>query len=76
MQNMKQRETPCRVVDPLELLVDADLAVDVVAEVDVRVEDLGVRGQHVAKLVVVPRHQRLRPLELLLHESVSLCRGR
>ena len=58
-----------RVVDALELLVDADLAVDVVAEVDVRVEDLGVRGQQVAKLVFVPRQQRLRPLELLLHES-------
>ena len=57
------------VVEPLELLVDADLAVDVVAEMDVRVEDLGVRGQHVEKLVLVPRQQRLRPLELLLHET-------
>ena len=48
---------PVRVVDALELLVDADLPVDVVPEVDVRVEDLGVRGQHVAKLVLVPRQQ-------------------
>ena len=68
---------PVRVVDALELLVDADLAVDVVAEVDVRVEDLGVRGQQVAKLVLVPRQQRLRPLELLLHEfSVYARDGR
>ena len=40
MQNMKHRDDAGRVVDALELLVHAALAVDVVPEVDVRVEDL------------------------------------
>ena len=66
------------VVEPLQLLVDADLAVDVVAEMDVRVEDhRRPVGQHVREASsIVPRTcSRLRPLELLLHETFSLCRG-
>src|SRR5512132_1243054 len=60
---------PACVVDPFQLLVDADLPIDVVAEVDVRVEDLRVGGNQVAKLVLIPRQQLLRPLELPLHET-------
>src|SRR5262249_48670366 len=57
------------VVETLQLLVDADLPVDVVPEMDVRIEDLRIGGDQVAKLVLVARQQRLGPLELLLHET-------
>ncbi len=60
---------PCSLVDPFELLVDASEAVDVVAEVNVCVEDLGIRGQPVTELVVVPSDQLLGPLELRFHET-------
>ena len=67
MQNMKQRDDAGGVVDALELLVDAAIAVDVVAEVDVGVEDLGALGQLLAQLLFVARDQLLGALKLLLH---------
>ena len=60
---------------PLELLVDPAHAVDVVPQVDVRVEDLAV-GNEPTQLVVVARDQLLGPIELLLHESLILCTAR
>ena len=60
---------PVRPVDPLEVLVDPGHAVDVVPEVDVRVEDLDALGQLPCQLVVVAGDQRLRLLEHLLHDS-------
>ena len=59
---------PVGLVDPLEVLVDPGHAVDVVAEVDVRVEDLGALRQLARQLVVVAGDQRLRFLEHLLHD--------
>ena len=55
-------------VDPLEVLVDPGHAVDVVAEVDVRVEDLGALRQLARQLLVVAGDQRLRLLEHFLHD--------
>jgi hypothetical protein len=53
MQNMKQRDVP--------------VAVDVVAEMDVGVEDLRTLGQLLAQLLFVARDQLLGALKLLLH---------
>ena len=69
MQNMKRARHAVAVHAPLELLVDPVHAVDVVPEVDVRVEDLGVAGNGSTQLVVVARDQLLGPLELTLHET-------
>ena len=54
-------------VDRLELLVDAGHAVDVVAKVNVGIEDLRVRRQLAGELLVVPGDQRLRPFEDRFH---------
>ena len=58
---------------PFELLVDPAHAVDVVPQVDVRVEDLAV-GNESTQLRVVARDQLLGPVELTLHESSSYAR--
>ena len=55
------------VVDALELLVNAAIAVDVIAEMDVGVEDFRTLGQLLAQLLVVARDQLLGALKLLLH---------
>jgi hypothetical protein len=55
--------------DPLEVLVDPGHPVDVVAEVDVRVEDLHVLRQLAPQLLVVAGDQRLRLLEHLFHHA-------
>jgi hypothetical protein len=55
------------VVDALELVVDAAEAVDVVPEVDVRVEDLRVAGDLALELLVVPGDQRPGPFEHVFH---------
>jgi hypothetical protein len=60
---------PGRVVDPLQLLVHADLAVDVVPEMDVSIEDLGAFRQLVPELLLVARNQLLGALKLLLHSG-------
>jgi hypothetical protein len=54
-------------VDPLEVLEDPGHAVDVVAEVDVRVEDLRVVGQLARQLLVVAGDQGLGPFEHVFH---------
>ena len=59
---------PVVLVGPLEVLVDPGHAVDVVTEVDVRVEDLGALGQLAHQLFVVAGDQRLRLLEHVLHD--------
>ena len=58
---------PVPLLDLLEVVVDAAEAVDVVAEVDVGVEDLGVLGQLAGELLVVAGDQCLRPLEDFVH---------
>ena len=75
MQNMKQREIAVAVGDARELVERAAHAVDVVAEVGVRVEDLRVRGQLAPKLLVVRREQLLGSLEHVVHRLWSLCRA-
>jgi hypothetical protein len=55
------------VVDPLEVLVDPGHAVDVVAEVDVNIEDLRVLRQLASQLLVVAGYQRLGPFENVFH---------
>ena len=60
MQNMKALRDPVALHDRLELLVLPAPAVDVVAEVDVRVEDLGAVRQQAAELLVVAREQLQR----------------
>ena len=62
--------------DPLELVVGAAEAVDVVAEMDVRVEDLHVGRKLLAKLLVVRGDQLLAAFERVVHESSSLCAAR
>jgi type II secretory pathway component PulL len=62
----------CRVVDALQLLVDADIAVDVVSKMDVSVEDLRALGQLLPKLFVVARDELLGALKLLLHQCQSM----
>jgi hypothetical protein len=54
--------------DPLELLVLAAEAVDVVAQMEVSIEDLGVPGQQPTQLLVVARDQRLGAREGRFHE--------
>ena len=56
----------------LQLLVDPAHAVDVVPEMDVRIEDLGAVGEQALQLLVVARDQLLGPLELTLHECYIL----
>jgi hypothetical protein len=56
------------VEDRDQVLVDAAEAVDVVTEVNVGVEDGGLRRQLSAKLVVVRRQQSLSALERVFHE--------
>ena len=51
-----------------QVLVDAAEAVDVVAEVNVGVEEGGLRRQLAAELVVVGRQQSLSALERVRHE--------
>ena len=58
---------PVGIQDPLELLVLAARPVDVVSEVEMSVEELGVGGQHPAKLVVVARKQLLGARKRLVH---------
>jgi hypothetical protein len=50
-----------------EIVVPAAHAVDVVAKVDVGVEDLGVRRELATELLVEGRKQSLRSLEHLVH---------
>jgi len=57
-----------RVHDPLELLVLAAEAVDVVAKMEVRIEDLRSFGQQPAKFLVVAGDQRLGAREGRFHE--------
>jgi hypothetical protein len=56
-----------------QVVVDADHPVDVVAEMRVRVEDLGAFGKLPAKLVVPLRHQLLGTLQRVVHELESMC---
>ena len=53
----------------LELVVVADHPVDVVAEVEVRVEDVGVLRGAPAQLLVPPRDELLRPFERFVHRT-------
>ena len=63
--------------DPLELLVRAAEAVDVVAEMDVRVDDLRAGGKLLPKLLVVRGDQLLAAFERVVHEgSVYAHAGR
>ena len=57
-----------RVHDPLELLVLAAEAVDVVAQMEVRIEDLGSFGQQPSQFLVVAGDQRLGAREGRFHE--------
>ena len=54
--------------DPLELLVGPAPAVDVVAEVDVRVENLRADRKLLSKLLVVRGNQLLAAFERVVHE--------
>ena len=56
----------------LELFVDPAHPVDVVPQMDVRVEDLGAVGEQASELLVVARDQLLGPLELLAPRTLSL----
>src|SRR5262249_32152457 len=60
---------PVAVHEALELLVAAGHAVEVVAEMEVRVEDLGAFGQLAAELLVPAFDELLRALERVLHRS-------
>ena len=65
-----EHECPCDPVgahDPLEFLVLAREAVDVMPQMDMGVEDLGVHGQEAPKLVVVVRKKLIRARERLDH---------
>ena len=55
--------------DPLEFLVLPAPAVDVVPEMEMRVEDLGAVGQQAPKLLVVAREQLLGARKRLVHEK-------
>jgi hypothetical protein len=62
---------PVAVHQPLEFAVLAAEPVDVGAEVDMSVEDLGVGGKLVAERLVVFRDERLGSGELLVHAAES-----
>src|SRR5947208_414329 len=67
---------PITVVDPLEVVVKADEPVDVMPEVNVRVEDLGAFRQLPRELLVVAGYERLRFLEHVVHDgSVYVASG-
>ena len=55
-----------------QLVEAARHPVDVVAEVDVRVVDVGAVGKLAAKLALVEREQLLGPLECVLHGAESM----
>ena len=60
--------------DPLELVVDAPEPIDVVAEVDVRVEDLRAGRKLLSKLLVVRGNQLLAAFERVVHSRFeSMC---
>ena len=72
---MNVREIAVAVGDPHELVEATAHPVDVVAEVDVGVEDLGVGGQLAAKLLVVRVEQLLRSIEHVVHLLESMQSG-
>ena len=70
-EHERPRDAEAR-LDPLEFVVVAAEAVDVVAEVDVGVEDLGAGGKVAGELGRPGLHQLFRALERFLHPG-SLC---
>ena len=56
------------------VFVDAEHAVDVGAEMRVRVEDVRAVGQFLAQLVVPLSHQLLRTLQRVVHVTESMQR--
>jgi hypothetical protein len=63
---------PVFVHPALEILVDTDHAVDVRAEMGVRVEDVGALREFLAQLVVPLSHQFLSTLQRVVHLSESM----
>ncbi len=69
---MNAREIPYLAISRLELVVVADHPVDVVPEVQVRVEDVGARGDQAAQL-----RRRTRPTSSSALPRASIgCKSR
>ena len=70
---MKLREMPYLSIPAIEVVVDADHAVDVGAEMCVRIEDVGAVRKLASELLVPLRHQLLGTLQRVVHPSESMC---